>query len=524
VRGATNQDNREVISHAAARVMSLAQDGDVEAALELAHATLRDADSAEATDRAALWYAVAVAHHADGDHEAQALAADRCLDAARQADDRGWQSNALSIRAMAQLRADRIEPALLDLARAEAALLGVEDDGLACWAHTGLGYGYLELRLYELAKPHFEAAADLDASPIPLLEARAIDLLNLAELHVRWADELERAAPHDAADDEADELRAAGHDIASAALAEAQRVGAAGLAAAAGALALCSRPRAQAEASIGDLRAAYASPDHNDHQGGRAVVGSALARALWRTGRREEALGVAREAAELSGAASDWHVAAGVRWLLVEMEYQAGLPGAASGHEYARLLSQVLWQQRLSTLQGARAALDVESLRRDTAVAERRALEDPLTGVGNRRALDAALGQSRHGDGPSSLLVVDLDAFKTVNDRYGHLLGDEVLCCVADAIRGVARADDVVVRLGGDEFVVLARGTDELGGAAMAERLRRAIAAIEVPVPHGTVRLTATVGVGTTGDRTTPADLLEAADLDMYRGKGLRTA
>jgi diguanylate cyclase (GGDEF)-like protein len=206
------------------------------------------------------------------------------------------------------------------------------------------------------------------------------------------------------------------------------------------------------------------------------------------------------------------------------MEYQAGLPGAASGHEYARLLSQVLWQQRLSTLQGARAALDVESLRRDTAVAERRALEDPLTGVGNRRALDAALGQSRHGDGPSSLLVVDLDAFKTVNDRYGHLLGDEVLCCVADAIRGVARADDVVVRLGGDEFVVLARGTDELGGAAMAERLRRAIAAIEVPVPHGTVRLTATVGVGTTGDRTTPADLLEAADLDMYRGKGLRTA
>ncbi|HET6653381.1 MAG TPA: GGDEF domain-containing protein [Nocardioides sp.] len=513
-----------MLSHAAAQVMTLAQDGDVEGALGLAHATLRDAGSASAAERAALWYALAVAHHADGDYEAQALAADRCLDIARGADDHGWQSNALSIRAMAHLRADRVEPALLDLARAEAALLGIEDDALACWAHTGLGYGYLELRLYELARPHFEAAVDLDASPIPLNEARAIDLLNLAELHVRWADELERALPHDSAEDEADELRAAGHDIASAALAEAQRVGAAGLAAVAGALALCSRPRAQAEASVADLRAAYESPDHNDHQGGRAVVGSSLARALWRTGRHDEALDVARQAAELSAAAGDWHVAATVRWLLVEMEHQAGLPGAASGHAYARLLSRVLWQQRLSTLQGARAALAVEGLRRDTAVAERRALEDPLTGVGNRRALDAALGRSRHEDGPWSLLVVDLDEFKTVNDRYGHLLGDEVLRGVADAIRRVARADDIVVRLGGDEFVVLARGTDEAGGSALAGRLREAIAAVTVSTPHGCVRLTATVGVGTTDDRTTATDLLEVADLDMYRGKGRRTA
>ncbi len=54
------------------------------------------------------------------------------------------------------------------------------------------------------------------------------------------------------------------------------------------------------------------------------------------------------------------------------MEHEAGLPGSAAGHDYARLLSRVLWQQRLSTLQGARAALDVESLRHDTAVAERR--------------------------------------------------------------------------------------------------------------------------------------------------------
>ena len=64
-----------------------------------------------------------------------------------------------------------MEPALLDLARAEAELTACEDAGLRCWAHTGLGYGYLELRLYELALPHMVAAQELDASPIPLTQA-----------------------------------------------------------------------------------------------------------------------------------------------------------------------------------------------------------------------------------------------------------------------------------------------------------------------------------------------------------------
>ena len=504
--------------------MSLAQGGAVDAALELGRSTLTGADGAAPEDRAALWYSLAVAHHAGADFDAQAAAADRCLEASRQAGDAGWRSNALSMRAMALLRQHRIEPALLDLARAEVALGDCADDALACWAHTGLGYAYLELRLYELARPHFEAAVDLDASPIPLAEARAIDLYNLAELHLRWADELERAQPHAAAGDEAEALRDRGHALATDAGEEAARAGAGGLAGTCRALALCSRPRSRAAASVDELRAAYESPDHNDHPGGRAVVGSALARALWRTGRQDEALEVAREAAALSGSASDWHVGANVRWLLVEMEHQAGLPGAASGHDYARLLSRVLWEQRLSTLQGARAALDVEQLRRDAAAAERRALEDPLTGVGNRRALDAALAHDDEHDGPWSLLVVDLDAFKLINDSHGHVLGDEVLRGVADAIRSVARADDVVVRLGGDEFVVLARATDQEGAAILAGRLREAIAAIEVPVPGGTVTLTASVGVGTADDTTRAHELLEAADLDMYRGKRVRPA
>ncbi len=507
--------------------MCLAQEDEAEAALALGHAALVEGAHAPEHERAALWYAIATAHHTLGDFEAMALAAERCHDLARQTGDPGWVSNALSMHAMAHLRSERIEAALLDLARSEIALSAADDPALECWAHTGLGYAYLELRLYELAQPHFEAAMELDASPIPLLEAKAIDLMNLAELHLRWANELERALPHGTAHLEADDHSATGHRLALAAEQEALRVGATNLAGNCHALALCSRPRQEAAASVAELRSAYESPDRIDNQGGRAVVGSALARALWRADLRDDALRVAREAAELSASASDWHIGASVRWLLVEMEYEAELPGAKSGHDYARLLSQVLWQQRLRTLQGARAALDVESLRRDTAAAERRALEDPLTGVGNRRALEQALSpdptddvrDDRRADPPCSMVVVDLDAFKAINDRFGHLLGDEVLCAVADALREVARTDDLVVRLGGDEFVVLAKDTDETGAARLAGRISEAIADIKVSTPEGIVRLTATVGASTTNARVSTEDLLRAADFAMYRGK-----
>ena len=209
-----------------------------------------------------------------------------------------------------------------------------------------------------------------------------------------------------------------------------------------------------------------------------------------------------------------------MHWLLVEMEAQSGIPGAAAGRDYGRLLSGVLWRQRLSTLAGARAALDVERLRHDTAAAQRAALEDPLTGFGNRRALDDALRQARLEDAvdlhPTSLLLLDLDAFKAINDRHGHTVGDLVLRSAANAIRQAARAEDTVARLGGDEFVVLARGTDEEAGTRLAERVAQAVNGLEVTVPGGPLRLGASVGVRTTGADLTLEDLLEAADAAMY--------
>ncbi len=514
------------LASTAAEVMRLAQAERVDDALALGRRAVAEADAAP-DELAALWYAVAVAEHIRGDTDGQAHAAHRCLDAARAAGSSGWVSNALSMRAMAQIRRGAVEAALVDLAQSEVALRDCTDDGLRNWACTGLGYCYLELRLYELALPHFEAARDLVACPLPLRESRTIDFMNLAELHLRWADELERARPYDGSDVDVDTHRGEGHRYARQAVAEAELLGPGAMLPACRAAELCSRPRAEAGSAVEELRAAYAQTDHLAHSGARATLGAALARALWRLGRREEALALAREAAPLSTAATDWQVGASVHWLLVEMEAEAGTPGSAAGREYGRLLSRALWNQRLSTLQGATAALEVERLHHDRDLARRAAAEDPLTGVANRRALDDALqaAAAREDGGDvgaglaTSLLLVDLDDFKAVNDTYGHLVGDEVLRAVAGAVRGAARAGDLVARLGGDEFVVLARDTDAAAGALLARRVTAAIAAGSVAVPGGSVRLHATVGVATTGPGLQVADLLAAADAAMYGAK-----
>ena len=510
-----------MLSDRSAEVFTLAVNGEVEKALHLAHATLDHEDLVEAagTDVAGLWYAVASAQLYDGSPDEAATAADHCVAAARSHDSSGWLSCALSIRAMAYVRMQRLDEALHDLARSEAELADCADPALRCWAHTGLGYAYQELRLYELAEPHLVAAQQIDASPMPFADAPVIDLMNLADMYARWADELERARPHPGSWQEAARHRLRANGYATLAVAKARRLSS-GLLPSAQAVELCTRPRDLAEASIPELRAAYADTRHQVFLGSQAMVGGALARALWRTGRRDEALVLLREAVTASTGATDWQVEASARWLLVEMEHEAGLPGADAGRSYARLLSRVLWRQRLSTLAGAEATLAMERLRHDNTVAHRAAQEDALTGVGNRRALDdaledAGLGQ-RRSDDATSMLLVDLDGFKAFNDSYGHLVGDRVLRAVADAIRNAARAEDLVARLGGDEFVVLARGTDEAAAQQLAARVRSALAAVRVETPDGPRPVSASVGVRTTGDDLAVADLLHAADEAMY--------
>lgn len=151
---------------------------------------------------------------------------------------------------------------------------------------------------------------------------------------------------------------------------------------------------------------------------------------------------------------------------------------------------------------------------------------DGLTGVRNRRFFDERLPaewkRAHRGGYPLGLLMVDIDHFKSVNDRFGHQLGDTALQRVAKEIRRhLRRPGDEVARYGGEEFAVLLPNTDGAGAAAVAERMRMAVQAVVLPHPQALVRMTVSIGVAS----TLPAhpeghgELLEAADAALYLAK-----
>lgn len=151
------------------------------------------------------------------------------------------------------------------------------------------------------------------------------------------------------------------------------------------------------------------------------------------------------------------------------------------------------------------------------------AMIDPLTGLNNRGAMSISLTRElertrRHEDQDMSLVMVDIDHFKKVNDRYGHLAGDDVLRQVAQVIQQSIRGSDACFRFGGEEFVVLITNTHLAHSRMVSERIREAIEA-NVRLPDKDLKVTASLGLAHyNGESDWPA-LLERADKALYAAK-----
>jgi diguanylate cyclase (GGDEF)-like protein len=163
-----------------------------------------------------------------------------------------------------------------------------------------------------------------------------------------------------------------------------------------------------------------------------------------------------------------------------------------------------------------------DRLRQKQLIGEART--DPLTGVCNRRGLELnALVLAEPSSGSATRpgwIMIDIDHFKLVNDRYGHASGDRVLKAVARALQSVARGDDLLARFGGEEFVLLLSSSTESMALGVAERLRQRVEALSIATDVGPVRVTASFGVAMQAPCESWGNALDRADAALYRAKG----
>jgi diguanylate cyclase (GGDEF)-like protein len=215
------------------------------------------------------------------------------------------------------------------------------------------------------------------------------------------------------------------------------------------------------------------------------------------------------------------------------VRFYAAAPLVAQGHALGTICvadnapRPGLTQEQATALRAlARQVVAQLELRRNLALVtsladQHRTLSesDPLTGLYNRRFFDAEFGRRLTHGGSGALLIIDLDGFKTINDRLGHVAGDRLLVDVARRITGCVRAEDFVARLGGDEFAVVLGRISAEAAETVADKLRQAVGELTAPADDPHVEFGASVGYalferGGDFDR-----VIQEADRNMYAAK-----
>ena len=152
------------------------------------------------------------------------------------------------------------------------------------------------------------------------------------------------------------------------------------------------------------------------------------------------------------------------------------------------------------------------------------ATTDALTGVSNRVVLEEYIQELERDPAlflQLCLIVIDIDNFKTVNDRYGHSLGDGVIVEVASCLKQNIRHSDLIVRFGGDEFLVLIPDIQLDQVHHIAEKIRQDVANLAIPIPHADYLLNVSVSIGVAGLANSWKDLFQRADQSLFRAKAL---
>ncbi|MBL7259445.1 GGDEF domain-containing protein [Paractinoplanes lichenicola] len=493
------------------RLLEQAQAGQAVEAVARADVLLGDAEVDDEGnvdgDHACLHFVRVIAFNVLGDIPAFEDAVDRML--LTEASP-GWRAAALASRAGTRSRIGEAQAApydldgvLHDLVTAESLVLDETEPVAAVNARVAIAIAFYELRLYELVGQHYEAAYALSAKLGPANGNRAMWLINLAELHLVWALELYQVG--DGATAETHTTRA--EEYGKRAAEEAQGPDAevwSDYALLAAACAMADRQLPIAAATeigyyLGRLRAHGISPLL------LAFSGPFHAVALRRSGALDEALEVIEQAIAALPTDTGVVLTAAHHHTHAQLLAALGSSVAAAGTAYGRTLAVALWQQRLRTLNSVETIRSMEQLRVEAWV-------DPLTGLANRRAFDAAVRSYEGGaDMWATVLVIDTDKFKQINDTDGHAAGDAALRAIAESLSGLVRADDLVARLGGDEFAVLLPGLGNALGREVAQRMAEAVRALDGP---------ATLSIGVAGGpASTLPSVVELADAAMYKAK-----
>ncbi|HEX2073346.1 MAG TPA: GGDEF domain-containing protein [Geodermatophilus sp.] len=288
------------------------------------------------------------------------------------------------------------------------------------------------------------------------------------------------------------------------------------------------------DAAVGPLRRAHRRIHEEGGVWLRGYADLVLARLLTRMSQQESGGGHAEEATDLLVDAAGAFAAAGdrrrYRQCLLELGQATAAMGrpaealhwleayrADTGRAHAR--GRELWAEMFVRRSRLREA------ERQAALLRRHALEDPLTGLGNRRSAERRLGSLRLGQEPLSLAVVDIDRFKQVNDDASHSHGDEVLRRVADLLREHCRVGDEVYRWAGDEFLVVLPGATEHQALVAMERLRAAVADADWDDLRPARPITVSIGVATAPAEPHDAGpvgwraLFDTADLHLFSAK-----